>query len=60
MDLFDAVLRPWTVAGCIVGLLVAAGLRWLAPEVPLLVLALVVAIGALMGVVLDYAPHDRS
>jgi di/tricarboxylate transporter len=57
VDLFDAVLRPWTVAGCIVGLLVAAGLRWMVPEVPLLVLALVVAVGALVGVVLDH--HDR-
>jgi di/tricarboxylate transporter len=59
MDLFDAVLRPWTVGGCIVGMLLAAGLRWMVPEVPLLVLALVVAVGALVGVALDHSPHRR-
>jgi hypothetical protein len=59
MDLFDVILRPWTVAGCVVGLLMAAGLRWMAPEVPALPLALVVAVGTLVGVVFDHWPHDR-
>ena len=59
MDLFDAFFRPWTVAGCIVGLLLAAGLRWLVPEVPSPALALVVAVGALVGVSIDYSSRDR-
>jgi hypothetical protein len=59
MEFIEFLLRPATVMGCILGLLVAGILQWLFPSENLLFgQALIVATGFVLGVAIDYRFDD--